>query len=176
VSSLFLIFHIGNAPSLDNLCGKVCVLFHGDPNAVCSPDRVRKPLQQLGQECGELQPVKLLASWHTREGIGQFSIRARTKVLSGLIEGLYDPCEIGGLVDPPSGEPSFVAETSDICGRSMVRVHSSASVQRLRFYEIAEIVRRQNPQIGRHANNLLRLVEIVFKYNCLSLDGFFHVS
>jgi hypothetical protein len=34
----------------------------------CSSDRIRKPLQQLGQECGEFQPVELLASWHTREG------------------------------------------------------------------------------------------------------------
>ena len=59
----------GNAPTLDNPCGKVCVLFCGDPNAVCGSDRVRKPLQQLGQERGEFQPVELLAPWHTREGI-----------------------------------------------------------------------------------------------------------
>jgi hypothetical protein len=59
----------GYTPSLDNPCGKVCILLRGDPNVVCGSDRVRKPLQQLGQERGEFQPVELLASWHTREGI-----------------------------------------------------------------------------------------------------------
>ncbi len=58
-----------NAPPLDDPCGKVRVLFRGNPNAVRSSDRVRKPLQQLGQECGEFQPVELLAPRHTREGI-----------------------------------------------------------------------------------------------------------
>ncbi len=54
---------LGNAPPLDNPCGKVCVLFRGDSNAVRGSDRVRKPLQQLGQELGEFQPVELLASY-----------------------------------------------------------------------------------------------------------------
>ncbi len=33
----------------------------------------------------------------------------RDQDTSGLVEGLYDPRKVGGLVDPPSGESSFVA-------------------------------------------------------------------
>ncbi len=37
-------------PSLDNPCGKMSVFLGSDPNAVRGSDRVRKALQQFGQE------------------------------------------------------------------------------------------------------------------------------
>ena len=96
-------------PSLNNPCSKVSVLLSSDPDAVRGSDGVRKALQQLSQQGGEFQAVELLASRHARERVRQSSIRTRTQVLSSLIEGLYDPCKVGSLVDSPSGESPFIA-------------------------------------------------------------------
>ncbi len=104
------------------------VLFGSDPDAVRGPDRVRKTLQQFSQQGGELQAMELLASRHARKRVGLPTIRTRTQVLSSLIEGLYDPCKVGSLVDSPRGESLFIAQASDICGRSVVRVHNRAGV------------------------------------------------
>ena len=43
-------------------------------------------------------------------------------------------------MDPPCGESPFVAQASDIRGRSVVRVHGSAGVQNLSLYEVAEML------------------------------------
>ena len=115
-------------PSLNNPCGKVSVLFGSDPDAVCGPDGVRKTLQQFSQQGGEFQTMELLASRHARKRVSKSTIRTGTQVLSSLIKGLYDPCKVGSFVDSPRGESPFVAQTSDICGRSVVRVHSRAGV------------------------------------------------
>ena len=58
-----------NPPSLDYSRGKVGILLCRDPNAVRVSDRVRKALQQLGQEGWEFQSMELLSSWHAREWI-----------------------------------------------------------------------------------------------------------
>ncbi len=51
-------------------------------------------------------------------------------------------------MDPPRGESPFVAQASDIRGRSVVRVHGCASVQSLRLYEIAEILQAEQSRKG----------------------------
>ncbi len=43
-------------------------------------------------------------------------------------------------MDPPCGESPFIAQASDIRGRSVVRVHSGAGVQSLSLYEVAEML------------------------------------
>jgi hypothetical protein len=66
--------HVGDRvlrdpPSLDYPCSKVSVLLSSDPDAVRGLDRVRKALQQFGQQGGKFQAVELLTSRHARERV-----------------------------------------------------------------------------------------------------------
>ncbi len=92
--------------------------------------------------------MELLSSRHARERVSQSSVRARTQVLSSLIKGLYDPCKVGSLVDPPRGESSIIARAFDIRGRSVVRVHGSAGVQSSSLYEVAKMLQAEQSRKG----------------------------
>ena len=57
----------------------------------------------------------------------------------GFVQRLYRGNQVRGFMYFPCGQPSFVAQASNICRRGMVGVDRCPSFDFLRFYEIAEV-------------------------------------